>query len=197
MALSSEDLAANESSTFSGGVGMTSKPPLETWWKRRPEVHAVSKSCCGKGHHHSRIATVFTCENAYHQFSITCLLLEKLEHVPQTCNTLLIIMSSRSNFHHSTVAQQTNRVVRQPTNPIVQQPANPIVQQPTNPIVQQPTNPIVQQPANKDYEASKQTPVTPGNGISAKVRLTLFRRLRVGPSWRWRYIEDVNLVSQR
>ena len=91
----------------------------------------------------------------------------------QTCNILLIIMSSRYNFRHSTVAQQTNRVVRQPTNP------------------------IVQQPANKDYEASKQTPVTPGNGISAKVRLTLFRRLRVGPSWRWRYIEDVNLVSQR
>ena len=173
MALSSEDLPADESSSSSGGVGMASKPPLEAWWKRRPEVHAVSKSGCGKGHHHSIIAIISTCGNTYHQFSITCLLLEKLAHVPQTCDILLIIMSSRYNFRHSTVAQQTNRVVRQPTNP------------------------IVQQPANKDYEASKQTPVTPGNGISAKVRLTLFRRLRVGPSWRWRYIEDVNLVSQR
>lgn len=83
MALSSEDLAANESSTFSGGVGMTSKPPLETWWKRRPEVHAVSKLCCGKGHHHSRIAIISTCEDTYHQFSITCLLIERLEHVPR------------------------------------------------------------------------------------------------------------------
>jgi hypothetical protein len=190
VALSSEDLAADESNPFSGGVGMTSRPPLETWWKRRPEVHAVSKSCCGKGHHHSRIATVFTCENAYHQFSITCLLLERLEHVPQTCNILLIIMSSRYNFRHSTVAQQTNRVVRQPTNPIVQQPANPIVQQPANPIVQQHANPIVQQhanpivqqPAKKDCKPGIQHLSLPGMVSLRKVRLTLFRRLRVGPS---------------
>jgi hypothetical protein len=197
VALSSEDLPAGESSSSSGGVGMASKPPLETWWKRRPEVHAVSKSGCGKGHHHSIIAIISTCENTYHQFSITCLLLEKLAHVPQTCDILLIITSSRYNFRHSTVAQQTNRVVRQPTNPIVQQPANPIVLQPANPIVQQPTIPIVQQPAKKDYKPGIQHLSLPGMVSLRKVRLGLFRRLRVGPSWRWRYIEDVNLLSER